>query len=121
VVTFYRGQTAPHVEFPLDLDLPTLMVAGLEAAKPGDAPMDEHRHHLDRMICAATASSGEDLLTLEGTVWPALVARVHSLVKQPTKLRDVLKGAARTGGLTAGDVLRGLEILHTAGLVTWKD
>ncbi|MEA2751199.1 MAG: eukaryotic-like serine/threonine-protein kinase, partial [Myxococcales bacterium] len=35
-VTFYRGQTAPPVEFPLELDLPTLMLAGLEAAKPGD-------------------------------------------------------------------------------------
>ena len=36
-LTFYRGQTAPHVEFPLDLELPALMLAGLETAKPGDA------------------------------------------------------------------------------------
>lgn len=119
-VTFYRGQTAPHVEFPLDLDLPTLMLAGLEAAKPGDAPMEEHRGNLDRIVGATSTNDSEDLLALENIVWPALVARVQSLVKQPTKLRDVLKGAARTGGLTAGDVLRGLEILHTAGLVTWK-
>lgn len=122
VVTFYRGQTAPHVEFPLDLDLPTLMLAGLEAAKPGDAPMDEHRNHLDRMIVARGHGGPDDelVLALENVIWPPLVARVQSLVKEPVQLREVLKGAARTGGLTAGDVLRGLEILYTAGLVVWK-
>ena len=121
-VTFYRGQTAPHVEFPLDLDLATLMLAGLEAAKPGDAPMDEHRNHLDRAVTGhVRTEGGDDTLGLEHVIWPPVVARVQSLVKQPTKLRDVLKAAARTGGLTAGDVLRGLEILHAAGLVVWKD
>lgn len=123
VVTFYRGQTAPHVEFPLDLDLPTLMLAGLEAAKPGDTPMDEHRNHLDRLIVAVEPGSGtnEDLVSaLEHVIWPPLVARVHTLVKRPVQLREVLQGAARTGGVGAGDVLRGLEILYTAGLVRWK-
>jgi serine/threonine-protein kinase len=120
MVTFYRGQTAPHVEFPLDLDLPTLMLAGLEAAKPGDAPMDEHRNHLDRLVALRAAPSDDLATSLEDVVWPALVSRVQSLLKQPTKLRDVLKGAARTGGLSAGDVLRCLEILYAAGLVTWK-
>jgi serine/threonine protein kinase len=119
-VTFYRGQTAPPVEFPLDLDLPALMLAGLEAAKPGDAPMDEHRNHLERTI-GRKSGTDDDLLTLENMVWPPLVTRVQSLVKQDTKLRDVLKAAARTGGLTAGDILRGLDILMAAGLVAWKD
>jgi len=116
-VTFYRGQTAPPVEFPLELDLPTLMLAGLEAAKPGDSPMDEHRHRLDQMV---GKREGDDLYALENVVWPPLVVRVQTLVQQPTKLRDVLKAAARSGGLGAGDVLRGLEILVAAGLVTWK-
>ena len=121
VVTFYRGQTAPHVEFPLDLDLPTLMLAGLEAAKPGDAPMDEHRANLDRTIFAMPPRPGlDDLMALDTIAWPPLIARVQSLVKQESTLRDVLRGAARTGGLTAGDVLRGLDILLVAGLVVWK-
>ncbi|MDB4934821.1 MAG: serine/threonine protein kinase [Labilithrix sp.] len=118
-VTFYRGQTAPPVEFPLDLDLPTLMIAGLEAAKPGDAPMEEHRDHLDRVI-GKKESGADDLLSLDGIVWPPLVTRVQSLVKTDAKLRDILKAAARTGGLTAGDILRGLEVLLAAGLVGWK-
>ena len=63
---------------------------------------------------------GDDLFALEDVVWPPLVARVQSLVEQPTKLRDVLKAAAQAGGLSAGDVLRGLEILVAAGLATWR-
>ena len=117
-VTFYRGHTAPHVEFPLDLDLPSLMLAGLEAAKPGDAPMEDHRHQLDRVVAGQPAQ--DDRVMLGGVIWPPVVARVQTLVRTPTTLRDVLKAAARTVGLTAGDVLRGLEILHAAGLVVWK-
>ncbi|MEA2749352.1 MAG: hypothetical protein QOI41_3495, partial [Myxococcales bacterium] len=63
---------------------------------------------------------GGNLYALENVIWPPLVARVLSLVQQPTKLRDVLKAAARSGGLGAGDVLRGLEILVAGGLVTWR-
>lgn len=121
-VTFYRGQTAPHVEFPLDLELPALIVAGLEAAKPGDTLMDEHRDDLDRRIGLAHSESGaggDFVASLENIVWPPLVTRVQSLVKQPTPLREVLKSAARGGGLTAGDVLRGLDILLAAGLAKW--
>jgi serine/threonine protein kinase len=116
-VTFYRGQTAPPVEFPLELDLPTLMLAGLEAAKPGDSPMDEHRHRLDQVV---GKREGGGLYALENVVWPPLVVRVQAFVQQPTKLRDVLKAAARAGGLGAGDVLRGLEVLVAAGLASWQ-
>jgi serine/threonine protein kinase len=116
-VVFYRGQTAPPVEFPLDLDLPTLMLAGLEAAKPGDSPMDEHRHRLDQIV---GRRDGGDLPALENVLWPQLVTRVQSLIQQPTKLRDILKAAARSSGLGAGDVLRGLEILVAAGLASWR-
>ncbi|MBX3189694.1 MAG: hypothetical protein KF819_21900, partial [Labilithrix sp.] len=117
--TFYRGHTAPHVEFPLDLELPTLMLAGLEAAKPGDAPMDEHRQNVDRTLGPSSSSSEAPLL--DGVIWPPLVARVQTLVKQPMKLREVLQAAARAGGLTAGEVLRGLEILLAARLVRYEE
>jgi serine/threonine protein kinase len=117
-VSFYRGQTAPHVEFPLDLELPALMLAGLEAAKPGEVPVDEHRADFDRTIMAA--SGADDLFGAEGIQWPPLVVRVQALLKQPVTLRDFLKGAARGGELTAGDALRGLDILLAAGLAAWK-
>jgi len=71
-VMFYRGHTAPHVEFPLDLDLASLMLAGLEAAKPGDAPMEDHRHQLDRILAARPAQ--DDQVMLGGVIWPPVVA-----------------------------------------------
>jgi hypothetical protein len=113
-VAFYRGQLAPHVEFPLDLDLPSLMIAGLEAAHPADTPLETWRDRLDRSI----AISNEDRRSLGGVAWPATVARVLSLVATPKPIREVLKTAARAGGTaTPADVLRAIEVLAAAKLV----
>jgi hypothetical protein len=117
-LSFYRGQTAPTVEFPLDLDLPPLMLAGLEVAKPGESPVDEHRADFDRTIASSPGS--DELEMMEGITWPPVVARVQALLKQPQTLRDLLKAVARSGELTAGDALRGLEILIAAGLAGWR-
>jgi eukaryotic-like serine/threonine-protein kinase len=38
-MAFYRGQTAPHVEFPLDLALPPLLLAGLDSVDPTGAAL----------------------------------------------------------------------------------
>ena len=116
-VTFYRGQTAPPVEFPLDLDLPALMLAGLEAAKPGESPIEGARNDLDRTL--VTPAKSDDLFTLEGIVWPASITRTRSLVKAPTSLREVVKSGV-AGGLGAGDVLRAIEILLASGLLAWR-
>jgi eukaryotic-like serine/threonine-protein kinase len=117
-VSFYRGQTAPHVEFPLDLELPPLMLAGLEAARPGEVPVDDHRADFDRVV--QMAATTDDLFSLDGVQWPPAVTRVQALIKQPVKVRDLLKAAARAGELTAGDALRGLDILLAAGLAAWQ-
>jgi len=117
VVTFYRGQTSPPVEFPLDLDLPALMLAGLEAAKPGESPMEAVRNDLDRTLTKQRAS--DDLFTMDNVVWPQTVARVQALVKAPTTLRELIK-SARAGGLESGDVLRAVELLLAASLVKWN-
>jgi hypothetical protein len=117
-VSFYRGHTPPHVEFPLDLELPALMLAGLEAARPGDSPVEEHRANLDRILLPAPAA--DDLFAVESIPWPGVVTSVQALLSGPTPLRDLLRAAARSGTLRAGDVLRAVEILLAAGLVTWK-
>ena len=115
-LSFYRGHIAPHVEFPLDLELPLLVLAGLEAAKPGDAILDDHRDDLDRILGpVATGSVFEDV------TWPPVVLRVLELTRRPVTLRDVLTTAARSGGVVStGDVLRGIEILVAAGLLAWR-
>jgi hypothetical protein len=113
-LSFYRGQLAPHVEFPLDLDLPGLMVAGLEVAYPGDAPLETWRDRLDKTLSVSeTTRKG-----LTGINWPTVASRVLTIAATPKPLREVLKTAARGGGTaTASDVLRGIEILLAAKLV----
>jgi serine/threonine-protein kinase len=116
-LTFYRDDVAPTVEFPLDLDLAALMLAGLEAAKPGEAPFEEYRSRFDAELGPARA---DDLFTLDGVTWPAPVMRVKKILDQPAKLRDVLRAAARAGDMTPGDALRAVEMLLAAKLVEWK-
>jgi serine/threonine-protein kinase len=117
-VTFYRGGAAPHVEFPLDLDLAPLMLAGLEAAKPGEAPLEENRNRFDHVLGPATAS--DDLYNLDTVIWPPNVERVRKLLTKDTKLRDVLKAAVRNGEMTAGDALRAIELLVIANVIAWR-
>ncbi len=127
-LSFYRGHTAPHVEFPLDLELPALMLAGLETAKPGDTILAEHRSNLDRTLGPSLPRDG--LYSFEGVTWPPSVMTVMDLVRKPVTLREVLQAAAKQqtthqasgeqGPLSTGDVLRALEILLAAGLAAWK-
>lgn len=113
-LSFYRGQLAPHVEFPLDLDLPGLMLAGLEAVHPAETPLETWRDRLDMQL----ATTGEERKGLGGVNWPTVSARVLTIAATPKSVREVLKTAARAGGtLTASDVLRGIEILLAARLV----
>lgn len=117
-VTFYRGHTAPHVEFPLELELPALMLAGLEAAQPGESALDAHQQDLDRVL---GPSPGDDLFALDVSVaWPQLIVRVQSMVGRDMPLRELLKAAARAGNLSAGDMLRAVDMLLAAKLLAWK-
>jgi serine/threonine-protein kinase len=115
-VTFYRGQQAPHVEFPLDQDLPSLMLAGLEALQPTDTPLEQFRDKLDRIMGPGPR---EQLMEMDGVAWPPVVARVLAMVDAPMALRDVLKAVVRGGQVGAGDALRAIELLVAAKLILW--
>ena len=106
-------------KFSLDLELPNLLLAGLETAKPGDSIVEEHRADLDRVIGAA--DSGDELFSLESITWPPNVEAVRVLFDEPTTLREALRGTANAGDLQPGDVLRALEILLAAGLLAYRD
>ncbi len=111
-LTFYRGGSAKHVEFPLDLDLPTLMLAGLESAMPAESPLDRYRDRLDDVLTPVKSAFGD-------VTWPPPVQRLLSIVTSPKSLRDVLKATTRTGASSAGDALRALEVLLAAGALAW--
>ena len=112
-ISFYRGQTAPRVEFPLDLDLPMLMLAGLEASQPTDTPLETFRERLDDSLVPTHDRR------LASVTWPPLVTRVLAVISAPRQLRELLKSAARGGSTSAADVLRATEILLAAKLVAW--
>jgi serine/threonine-protein kinase len=117
-LTFYRGHTAPHVEFPLDLELPALMLAGLETAKPGETIVNEYRSRIDHMLAPTPPS--DDLFAFEAVIWPPAVTSVRELLRRPTRLRELLQYAQKHRNFPPGDTLRAVEILIAAGLIEWR-
>ena len=114
-LTLYLNQPSPHVEFALDLDITTLMLAGLEAAQPNDAPLQMFRGRLDSMVGPSTTNRPR----LRAIAWPPLVGHLFELTQEPATLRDVLALATRGGGSTADDVLRALQILLAGKLLAF--
>jgi serine/threonine-protein kinase len=115
-VVFYRGQAEPHVEFPLDLDLPPLIIAGLEAAQPGEAPVETFRTRLDQVVMRG-AVDREGIA--RGVAWPPLVAEVLKLGSVGLPLRDMLRRMVASGS-DATDVLRALEVLLAGRLLSLR-
>ena len=110
----YRGHTAQHVEFPLDLDLQGLVLAGMEAALPGEAAVERYRSRLHAVV----GPGARDRPGLALAKWPPQLAAVEALARRPKRLSELLSEATRGGHTTAGSVLRAIEILSAARLVT---
>lgn len=106
-MSFYRGHTPPHVEFPLDLDVPPLMLAGLEAAETDDVVMARYRPMLDRPV--SPAAGVHDTVT-----WPEPVFALRASLTEPMLLRDVLR-ISRDRGQDPATTFRALDILLAAG------
>jgi len=113
-LSFYADQTAPHVEFPLDLDLVPLLFAGAEAAMPGDAPVEAWRPRLDAKVSPCAVGKPK----LRVAAWPPAAKRVLDVVDAPKKVREVLAAATQGSAVTVNDVLRALDILVAAELLT---
>ena len=87
-LTFYRDQTAPHVEFPLDLELPSLILAGLEAREPGDAP--PRPGAIGSTTSSAPAPRPPRPRAPRGALAPARQARARLAADEPRRVRDVV-------------------------------
>jgi serine/threonine-protein kinase len=114
-LTFYVDQKPPHVEFPLELDLPGLVMSGIEAAEPGDAPLEAWRARLD--VVVGPASTSRPRPRLRAAPWPPIVKRVLDATGAPRRIRDILAAATQGGGATASDALRAIEVLLVSGLL----
>jgi serine/threonine-protein kinase len=114
---FYADQKPPHVEFPLDLDLLPLLLAGIEAAQPGDLPLEAWRPYLDTIVGPASAFRPRP--KLRDAPWPPVVRRLLDATDEPKCVRDVIGAVSQGGGgaATASDALRALEVLIAGGLL----
>jgi len=111
--TFYRNQTAQHVEFPLDLDLASLILAGMEAAVPGESALERYRTRLHHVL----GPGRRDRPGLLHVKWPPQIAAIEALARRPRRLSEVLSDATRGGHTTAGSVLRVVDVLLAARML----
>jgi hypothetical protein len=119
VVSFYRGQQAPHVEFPLDLDLPTLLVAGVEAAQPGDTASTLLKDRMKDLLEPGDGIYGDELFSLADVTWPALITRLRGITKERKSLKDHVDNAMRSLQVQPAEALRAIQILIAARLLRW--
>jgi serine/threonine-protein kinase len=112
-LTFYKGHTAPHVEFPLELELAGLIVAGVEASEPGESPAAAWRERLDDRVGPALTPRPR----VDSAPWPAHVRRVLELAQRPRMVREVV-ALASSSGVAPNDALRALDVLIHSKLIT---
>jgi serine/threonine-protein kinase len=112
--SFRPDANEPAVEFPLDLDIPTLMLAGMEASHPGDTPMAYIEPQLDAVLVPHPRHD------LAGFTWPPVVTSILSALSDASSLRDVLSRVTKTAQVSGADVARGLELLLAVDLARWQ-
>jgi serine/threonine-protein kinase len=115
-LAFFAEQTAPHVEFPLDLEVVPLVVAGVEAVESNDTTLVKWRERFDDIV----GPSPEPAPRMRAAAWPPLYRQLIDVVDKPRPLRDVLATIAQTGATTANEVLRALEVLLVAKIIAWQ-
>ena len=90
------------------------MVAGLDAEMPADAPLERYRGHMSRVLRLRPMTA--ETSPYSAVAWPPLVSRTMMLLEKPQPLRELLRLSTKSGGVTAADVLRAVEILTVTKL-----
>jgi serine/threonine-protein kinase len=113
-VTFYGGHTAPHVEFPLDLEVLPLVVAGFQSATHDEGSLEALRARTQSVLGPAPVAHPK----LRDAPWPPIIRRLLDATSVPKALGAVLARVAPDGD--DREALRGLELLLAARLVGWQ-
>jgi serine/threonine-protein kinase len=115
-LSFYREEKAPTVEFPLDLELPALILLGLEAAH-GEASV---KSDMERKLNISVGPGEGDRAGLTKEVnWPPLVAFLIDACKTPIPLRMLLERATKEAGALSTEAFVAIEMLVAARLLMW--
>jgi serine/threonine-protein kinase len=112
-VSFYRGVRPSRVDFRLDLDIPELMLAGLEDSIATDAVLQRHQADLVRTFTPVRPPPSHAM----SVAWPPSVLLLMGLLGSGRKLDDLLASLKAERNLEAPEALRALEIAVAGGLV----
>lgn len=110
-VSFYRSVKAQRVEFPLDIDLPSLMLAGMALAEPSSDLVERWQPELGGSFGVVTPAPSH----AGAVTWPAPVVAMLRAFGPGRRLSEALAVAGR--GVAEADMLRGLEVALACGLV----
>lgn len=111
---FHRGAAPDDIAFPLDLDIPQIMLAGFESLFPGEALVDEYREKFAQVFSPIRPPPDHAKLT----TWPASVLHLLSSLSTATPLGDVLDELHATRGMSPGESLRALLVGLVGGILS---
>ena len=112
-VTFYRDVTAARIDFRLDLELPALMLAGLERSLPEAAALarlEEHGAVRLAPVRPAPASA-------KAVAWPPPVLHALHAVGAGATYGAVAGFLATSRGIAMADAVRAIEVALASGLL----
>lgn len=112
-VSFYRGVSESRIAFPLELDIPQLMLAGLESAFPGETLVEHYRDLLDRPF--APVRPPPDYA--KSVTWPAPVLHILGALGAGRVLGEAFDELYAKRGMSPGDALRALLVGTSGGII----
>ena len=112
-VSFYRAVKPHRVDFRLDLDIPELMLAGLEESVPNTVLLERHRGDMESMFIPLRPPPHYAM----SVAWPPSVLLLMGTLGAGRKLGDILATLKATRNMDSPEVLRAIEITIAGGLV----
>ena len=111
--SFYRGVTPNRVDFRLDLDIPELMLAGLEEAVPDEVIIERHKKDIGVTFVPIRPPPPHAM----SVAWPASVLLLMGTLGSGRRLEDLLQVMKLSRQREAPEVLRAIEIALAGGLL----
>lgn len=115
-ITYYRDVSPNRVEFPLDLDLAPLMVAGLKAALTDEGVVQKHRNQLDDLLIGVQEVPD----TMRLAAWPPEVLKIVGAAGDGRSQRDLLGALTAARLIDVPSALRAIDVACAAGLLERK-
>jgi len=112
-VSFYRGVSPSRVEFPLDLDLAPLMVAGHRAALSDEDVVRMHQGQMDDVLVGVEEIPD----TMRLAAWPPEVLKVVGAAGDGRAQRDIVGSLTAARLINVPAALRAIDVACVAGLL----